>query len=193
MIYEKRRQGNELYMSWLKNKYFIIIFGALTCLALDQITKFWVKSAFRPDQSHAVIANFFSITLKQNPGAAFGLFRGQPIAFFLTVSFIALSFILYFIIRSDPSRVRLSAAHSLILGGAMGNISDRIRMGSVVDFLDVHYYDMIWPTFNVADVAIVIGVFFFMWDMSKHSLEYTAPAKSAPGAAISAGGDEGRF
>ena len=165
-------------MNWWKNKYFVIVFGALTCLSLDQITKFWVFSTFRTDQSLVIIENFFSITLKHNPGAAFGLFRGQPITFFLIVSFIAISFILYFIIRSDPSRTMLSAAHSLILGGAMGNISDRVRMGSVVDFLDVHYYGRVWPTFNVADVAIVIGVFFFMWDMSKHSLEYTAPASA---------------
>jgi signal peptidase II len=163
-------------MLWFKNKYFVIVFGALTCLSLDQITKFWVTSTFRSDESLVVISNYFSITLKHNPGAAFGLFRGQPITFFLVVSAIALGFILFFIIRSDPSRTRLSAAHSLIMGGAMGNISDRVRLGMVVDFLDVHYYDWTWPTFNVADMAIVAGVFFFMWDLSKHNWEYMVPA-----------------
>lgn len=144
---------------------------ALSCLVLDQVSKFWVTAAFRPGESLSVVQNYFSISLKHNPGAAFGLFRGRPLYFFLGTSFFAMAFILYFVLRIPGDRVRLSGALSLILGGAMGNISDRLRLGAVVDFLDLHYHHhMIWPTFNLADMAIVAGVFLFLWDISKKGL-----------------------
>ncbi len=165
-------------MSPFQNKYFLIIFGALPCLALDQLTKFWVTSSVRPDHSIPILDGFFHITLKFNPGAAFGLFRGQPLPFFLSVSFFAVSFILYFIFRIDPARLRLATALSFIFGGALGNISDRIRLGAVVDFLDLHYQETVWPTFNVADVAIVVGVALFIRDMAKNGMSYEA--RTAP-------------
>ena len=155
----------------LKQKSFILFFGCLASLALDQLTKFWVTATFRADESLAVIPGYFSITLRGNPGAAFGLFRGKPLPFFLSVNIIAIVFILYFVFRADPARQRLIASMSLILGGALGNASDRIlREGSVVDFLDLHHRNMIWPTFNFADLSIVAGVILFLLDMSRHDM-----------------------
>ncbi|MCB9477411.1 MAG: signal peptidase II [Deltaproteobacteria bacterium] len=151
--------------SSLRNKYFLITYAMLLTLAADQITKFWVTATFRLEESMAVVPKFFSITLKHNPGAAFGMFRGKPLYFFLVISVIAIAFILYFVIKVNPRHRRLATALAMILGGALGNISDRLLSGAVVDFLDVRFYGTVWPTFNVADMAIVVGVLIFMWEM----------------------------
>jgi len=162
-------------------KAFIIYFGTLACFAADQVTKFWVTAAFRMDETLDIVPNYFAISLKMNPGAAFGLFRSKPLTFFLVVSAIALCFIGYFVIRVDPRRIRLISAMTLILGGALGNISDRLRMGAVVDFIDFHYYETIWPTFNVADVWIIFGVFLFLWDMIENDMQIVPPGEGGAG------------
>lgn len=157
-------------MSAFENKYILLGYGALASLLADQISKFWVLRQFRLNESAAISEGFLYVTHKLNSGAAFGLFRGKPLPFFLIISATALTFIVYFVARVAPDRRRLTAALSLILGGALGNISDRLRIGAVVDFVDVRWGDRIWPTFNVADVAIVAGVLLFLWDMSRNDL-----------------------
>ncbi|MCC6157219.1 MAG: signal peptidase II [Deltaproteobacteria bacterium] len=167
-------------MSVYRNKFLVVAYGALTCLALDQITKFWVLRHFPFERSVAVVEGTFHITHKLNPGAAFGLFRGQPLPFFLVVSVIALGFIVYFVSRVAPDRLRLTVALSMILGGALGNISDRLRIGAVVDFLDLRFGSRIWPTFNVADIVIVVGVLLFLWDMSRHEMQWDSRRHDQP-------------
>jgi signal peptidase II len=155
----------------LYRKSFIILFGSLFSLTLDQLTKFWVTACFRSDETLAVFPNWFSITLRANPGASFGLFRGKPLPFFLSISSLAVVFILYFVFRADPKRQKLIWAMSLILGGALGNNSDRLfRGGAVIDFLDFHFRSLTWPTFNVADISIVTGVILFLLDMARHEM-----------------------
>jgi len=109
------------------------------------------------DSSTAVIANLFHLTLVQNTGIAFGLFRRHEMLLF---SLITISLVILFIWGSrskSPSRTaRFGIA--LILGGAIGNWIDRIRFGAVIDFLDFR----VWPVFNVADSAITVGVFLYL-------------------------------
>ena len=102
-----------------------------------------------------IVNNIFSITLVHNTGAAFGIFRDQA-AFFVIISGLAIASILTYIIRSGTKSSFLrNIALSLVLGGAVGNLIDRLRFGYVIDFLDFK----VWPVFNIADSAITIGAF----------------------------------
>lgn len=158
----------------MKNKYAVMIFGALLVLVTDQITKIAVLTHFKSRQSVPLIDNLFALTYVENDGAAFGLFSGYDLYFFLTVSAFAIGFILYFFWTIENGRSMLATSLALIMGGALGNQLDRIRLGYVIDFIDVHHkftvvpYTFIWPKFNVADAAILVGVFFFLWDMIKY-------------------------
>ena len=136
-------------------------------LFLDQLTKLYIATTFTLYESVTILENFFHITYILNPGAAFGIFAGKTAAFrvpfFLIVSFVASVGIVIFY-RSVEDRLA-RAALSLILGGAIGNMIDRARLGEVIDFIDVHWYNNHWPAFNVADSAITIGVGLMIIDM----------------------------
>lgn len=144
----------------MKNKY--IWFSAITTavLFLDQLTKYMIVRRFRLHESVRVIPGFFDLTYVRNPGAAFGFLAGAPGAwrsiFFITVSIIALA-VIAALVRQTRDRLTL-IAFALIGGGAVGNLVDRVRFGEVVDFIDWFYRSYHWPTFNIADSAISIGV-----------------------------------
>ena len=127
-------------------------------IVLDQITKFWI-SQNRPN--FQVIPGFFNIHYVENTGAAFGILQGKQI-FLTLVSIIAIGVLLLLIIYEREEKRGMLYALALILGGTGGNLIDRVRLGYVVDFLqfyvklgEKYYY---WPSFNVADSAITIGV-----------------------------------
>ena len=169
----------------MNNKFAIMIFGALAVVVADQVTKIAVISHLKDRQTVPLIDNFLSLTFVGNKGAAFGLFSGYNIYFFLIVSAFAIGFILYFFWTIDNSRTMLASGLSLIMGGALGNnLIDRVRLGYVVDFIDVHHqfsiidYNFVWPKFNVADMAILIGVALFLFDMIKNE-QFRQPAKDA--------------
>lgn len=149
------------------NKYILLIVIAATVLILDQFTKLYIVSRFTLYESVTILENFFNITYILNPGAAFGIFSERTadfrIPFFLTLSFLAVVGMVFFY-KSVTERL-LRIAVSLILGGAVGNMIDRARLGEVIDFIDVHWYDSHWPAFNVADAAITIGVGLLILDM----------------------------
>lgn len=149
------------------NKYLILLAVSLVTIVLDQLTKLYIASTFTLYESVTVLENFFHITYILNPGAAFGIFAGKAAAFrvpfFLAISFIASVGIVIFYRSVEDRLVR--AALSLILGGAIGNMIDRARLGEVIDFIDVHWYNNHWPAFNVADSAITIGVGLMILDM----------------------------
>lgn len=119
---------------------------------LDQITKAKALASLKFGESRPIIDKFFHLTLVQNTGAAFGLFKNQA-AFFILISVIAIIVIILFFL-SKKMDVYLPLA--LILGGAIGNLIDRLRFGHVIDFLDFR----IWPVFNLADACISVGAFF---------------------------------
>ena len=136
--------------------------AALTVILLDQASKLSIQATIPLGHSIPLIPDFFAIVHVLNPGAAFGLLAARSSAFrnpfFVGISLLAIGFILYYRHRGLTPHSLASFALSLILGGALGNLVDRLRLGMVIDFLDVHYFRYHWPAFNVADSAITVGV-----------------------------------
>ena len=142
----------------------ILIPLLITCLtvALDQVTKLVVLSSFRPGEILPVIEGLFNLTLTFNYGAAFGLWSWlapgvREVVLGLTILG-AIGLVGYFLTRPYYRTMSAQLALSAILGGAIGNVIDRVRLGAVVDFLDFYVGSYHWPAFNVADSAICVGV-----------------------------------
>jgi signal peptidase II len=138
----------------------------MAVVALDQISKGVVLKSMALYKSIPVIPGFFNITHVHNPGGAFGFLaqNGAPWRhwLFLSAVLLALGMILYFHHQTPRSHPYLAFGLSLIFGGAIGNLIDRLRFGEVVDFLDFYILDHHWPTFNVADSGVTIGVLIFL-------------------------------
>jgi signal peptidase II len=130
---------------------------ALVITALDQVVKRVVVSTMQLHQSIDVVGSFVRLTRTANTGGAFGLLRGRS-HWFIVVSLVAAAVIAAMSRQIARGRRLERVAFSLILGGAVGNLIDRIRLGSVVDFVDIGGSAYRWPAFNVADSAITIGV-----------------------------------
>ncbi len=146
-------------------------------LVLDQATKILVDKTLAMHQSIEILPNYVSLTYLRNTGAAFGFLAGARsplrIVFFAAISSVAIGCILYLIRGLRPQQKWLLVSLSLILGGALGNLIDRLRMGEVIDFIDLHWYQIHWPAFNVADSAISIGVvMLFVQMLRKGSLTF---------------------
>jgi signal peptidase II len=153
-------------------KLFLIV-GLVTTVA-DQLTKIWARSSLPtgPDGrgvSQVVIENFWEWRLSHNPGSAFGLFgdTGGARIFLSIVGLIAVAAIVWMLKKATDDQRRLTVALGLVAGGAIGNLIDRIGFGVVTDFVVWKYYDSEWPTFNIADVALVIGVGLLFLDLGK--------------------------
>ena len=145
-------------------KYFILVSLVGLIVSLDQLTKTLVVANFRLGESKVIIDNFFNLTLIHNTGAAFGLLRNMDPAirepFFLIIPLLTLGAILYAFHKLEESEIWSILGLVLIVGGAIGNLIDRVRIGYVIDFLDFHwFYKNHFPAFNVADSAICVGVF----------------------------------
>ena len=135
-------------------KYPVIFFLISLCiLALDQLTKYYIKTHLGLFDIIR-ITSFFNIVQVLNTGSAFGLFKSLGNAFFIIIALLAMALITVLIIRDDHNRL----AFALILGGAAGNLTDRIAFGHVIDFLDFYAGSHHWPAFNVADSALTIGI-----------------------------------
>ena len=136
-------------------------------LFLDQLSKIVVSSTLRMHQVRPIIHGFLNLTLIHNTGVAFGLMAGQVsfarTFFFLAGSLLAIGVVLWMLFRLPEGQKMELVALSLILGGALGNVLDRIRLGEVIDFIDVYYRSYHWPAFNVADSAISIGVILLLY------------------------------
>ncbi len=160
-------------------KYIVLLVVVLVVLVLDQWTKHVVHNEFRWGESRPVLQSFFSLTYVRNTGAAFGLLHRAPAyfrdPFFIIVPVIALFAIGFVLFRLDSRQVTTTVALSLIVGGAIGNLIDRLRFGFVVDFLDFYWKDYHWPAFNVADAAIVVGVSLMFLQSFKQGNQYLDP------------------
>ncbi len=138
----------------------------ITCLllvvVLDQLSKSWVVHHFMLYESREIIPGFFHLTYLTNTGAAFGLFAGRPgwlrQVFFIGVAVVAAAVIFFLHRRIKGISRWYTVGLAMVGGGAVGNLIDRIRLGSVVDFLDFSVSGHHWPAFNVADSAITVGV-----------------------------------
>lgn len=130
-----------------------LLVPAAVVVALDQLTKhlFWSNA-----RNYQVIDGFFNITLVKNAGAAFGVLQGGRF-FFVAASVAAVLLILYIGSRLPPGERSRRVWLGLILGGALGNLIDRVRAGEVVDFLQIGIAGHYWPVFNVADMGVTIG------------------------------------
>ena len=141
-------------MKMKNKKTYIVIF---LIIIIDLISKILVTKFMAPNQSISIIKNFFSITYVKNTGVAFSMLEGN-IFFIIILTF----FIVWLIFRYINSRILNSFecfSYGLIVGGALGNLFDRIRLGYVIDFFDFNIIGYNFAIFNVADIAIVVGVF----------------------------------
>ena len=152
-------------------------------LVLDQTTKLYVDANFRLHETVPVIRDFFHLTYVRNKGAAFGILADNAvrIPFFITVSIVAMLGIIWYLrqIRADQKLALFSL--SLIFSGALGNLIDRIRLGEVIDFLDIFWQRHHWPAFNVADSAITVGVtllFIEMWREDRNKAAEDSASKT---------------
>ena len=144
-----------------KTPYFLVPF--VVGFAADQATKQWIIQDFHYGQVQTVIAGFFDLTHVRNPGGAWSFFaQGDAslrIPFFVGAAFLAVALLLYFFSRLEPDMKLSALSLGMVLAGALGNLTDRLRHGEVVDFLQFHLpFDYTFPTFNVADSLIVVGV-----------------------------------
>lgn len=137
-------------------------------LIIDQLSKLAVQANMLLFESKTIIPGFFNITYILNPGAAFGIFRGQPEsfrkAFFIIVTVIACIFLLVLLYKEFSYKLR-TFAYTAVIAGAIGNMIDRIRVGKVVDFLDFYVKDFHWYAFNFADCCITVGIAVLILDM----------------------------
>ena len=134
-------------------------------IVADQISKWIVLGTMQPGDVHYV-APFFNWVLTFNPGAAFSFLSdaGGWQRWFFTVLALGVSVWIVTMLRRHTSEFRLSLALTLILGGAIGNVIDRLRFGAVVDFIQWHVNGYYWPAFNIADSAITIGAVLMVID-----------------------------
>lgn len=128
----------------------------------DQLSKVLVQNNLPHGQSTSLAGGFLRLTLTYNPGGAFGLDLGGN-NLFLAFSLLISALVVYYLWMLPKGWHLRRFALALILGGAIGNVVDRIRLGEVIDFINIGYQRWRWPVFNVADLAVTIGVVLFLW------------------------------
>ncbi|MBU0551677.1 signal peptidase II [Myxococcota bacterium] len=178
----------------MRRSYLLLGIGSIITIILDQWSKIAAikalsvgplptDSALIRTRLNPVFESWFNLRLAGNKGAAWGLFRDLPdgwrVPFFVIISVVAIVAIVM-IYRRAQRQPFLQWALTLILGGTIGNLIDRIRFGYVIDFIDWFYQTHHWPTFNIADVAITLGVIFLAIDMyQQRKVEADAAEMSA--------------
>jgi len=138
---------------------------ALAALALDHLSKWWLMGLLKAPGDRIEVLPVFNLVMVWNPGVSFGLFQsGSPWApwILVGVAVIIVGFLLNWLRNAETRIIALSLG--LIIGGAIGNVIDRILWGAVADFFDAHIGDLHWPAFNIADSAIVIGAVIMLFD-----------------------------
>lgn len=145
----------------MRNRYTIIVLTAALVTFFDQITKAWILLSIPLYTEVPVIKGFFSFVHLRNRGAAFGFLNRHDISWqfwlFFAASLAAAVVIIFLAKSSRPTEYPFFFSLGLILGGAAGNLIDRIRYREVIDFIDIYYGSYHWPAFNVADIAICCG------------------------------------
>jgi signal peptidase II len=140
----------------------LIILIILAVVVVDQLTKWWVLSAFTMFESVPLIPGLLYLTRRFNTGAAWSLFEGQ-LLFFIIITIVAVSLFSVMLWQSLSKNERWqSIGLALLIGGSLGNFIDRVRFGGVIDFIDVYIFSYDFPVFNVADSALTIGVICYM-------------------------------
>ena len=152
-----REEGARSWARWL--------LLSVAVIALDLATKAWITSAFSYGEVREVTP-FFNLVLVHNTGAAFSFLAnaGGWQRWFFTAVAIVISVVVLVMLRRQHRDPWVAAALALVLGGALGNLYDRLTLGHVVDFVQLHAGGYYWPSFNVADSAICVGVALLVWD-----------------------------
>jgi signal peptidase II len=151
----------------LKRKYWILILLTPIVVIIDQLTKTMALNLLE-SQTITLIPGYFNLVLVKNTGMVFGLLNNMEGAWrmplLVGVSCVAILIIFHLLRQARPSAFLLPLSLSFILSGAIGNLLDRFRWGYVVDFINMHYHDKHWPTFNIADSAITVGIILLILD-----------------------------
>jgi signal peptidase II len=149
-------------------KFAVPLLAAFLLTIADQWSKAWIVRRFSLHEARTVVDNYLHIVHVRNRGVAFGFLSTLDPAWvnplLLVATALAVAGVLAYIYHL-PGRGPAPCGLGLILGGAIGNLIDRARLGYVVDFLDVHWRQLHWPAFNVADVGITVGIFLLILDM----------------------------
>jgi signal peptidase II len=169
----------------MPRRYLIfLVVGILTAIA-DQLTKIWARATLPTTEQGwgmpvSVIENLWDWRLSENPGAAFGMFGGTTGArvFLSIIGVVAVIAIVWMVKKAREDQKRLLVALGLVAGGAVGNLIDRVAFGVVTDFVVWRYHDTEWPTFNIADVALVVGVGLLFIDIGKEAKDEAREAKA---------------
>jgi signal peptidase II len=153
-------------------------FGLIVAVVvgLDQLTKSWIAATLAPGESMAVIGDIVRLVHSQNSGALFGLLPDSAPAF-AAISIAVVGAIVWYQSRAGVSRY-ITVTLGLLLGGALGNLADRIRLGYVIDFVDAGLGSLRWWTFNVADASISLAIVLLFLASVRPSLAATGPAAS---------------
>jgi signal peptidase II len=151
----------------MKTKYLILLLLSPVVLIIDQLTKLYIDRTMKLYQSVPVVDNLFSITYLRNRGAAFSFLSDASwrLPFFMLATVIAVIAIMVAFVKLRADQRFAAISLTLILSGAVGNLIDRVRLGEVIDFLDVYWKNHHWPAFNIADSAICVGVAMLALDM----------------------------
>jgi signal peptidase II len=145
--------------------YLVAAFGIYL---VDQATKAWAQRALKLGHDRQIISGFLDFIYTENPGIAFGqLQEGGEFGrwFFVVLAAAASVAVIYYFFRTPRNEDRVLGSCALLLAGILGNLTDRIRLGYVVDFIVLHAGSYHWPTFNVADASITLGALLMAWDL----------------------------
>lgn len=135
------------------------------CLLLDQLIKCIIDKMLYLHQTLPIVSSFFSITYVKNEGAAWSLFAGRKILLII-ISLLAIFALYYYFVKGKQLKIVERVSYGLLFGGILGNLLDRIARGYVIDFLEFTIFGYHFPIFNIADICIVIGIFFiiiYLW------------------------------
>jgi signal peptidase II len=164
------------------------ILGAAVVLIADQLTKAWATATLKPVVYMEVLPGLFRLSYATNRGVAFSLFADSrlDIRWVLSaVSLVAALFVIGYFRRAPADRPLLNVSLALLMAGIIGNMVDRVRLGEVVDFIELHWHGLYsWPTFNVADSAICVGAVLLALEMLRE--EKAARIGSSGGVEVSA-------
>src|SRR6185369_12576729 len=144
------------------------LFASFGIYMVDQSSKAWAVRALRFGSERTVVRGFLDFVYTENPGIAFGqLQEGGSFGrwFFVVLAIAAAVAVLYYFLRTSRNDDRILGACALLLAGIAGNLTDRVRLGYVIDFIVVHAGSWHWPTFNVADASISIGALLLAYDL----------------------------
>ena len=168
----------------MAGKYKAFIIALLLALAADQASKEWARRSLQPRYPNVVtvIPGFWEFRYSENTGSAFGLFRSIPGAryLFFIVGAGALIVVSNYLRKAKPGQLRLGAELGLLAGGAVGNIIDRAWFHKVTDFIVWKIGSHEWPTFNIADAALVLGVIGLLFDLKPDDKAAKAKESAAP-------------